>query len=74
MMKALMMLTGLVALSLFVVAVYLSSGDGAFKRAVTVSGVYSICKPEGYPAVCFGDASSKEGGVSCVPYQGDCKP
>ncbi len=52
---------------------YLTMGDGGFKRMVTITGVYSICKPDGYPTVCFLDADSPDGGLSCVPYQGDCK-
>lgn len=31
----------------------LVSGDGGFKRMVTISGVYSVCKPGGFDAVCF---------------------
>lgn len=42
-------------------------GDGALKRQFTVAGLYSICKPDGYPVVCFADADSKEGGLFCLP-------
>ncbi len=42
-------------------------GDGALKRQFTVAGVYSICKPDGYPVVCFADADGKEGGLFCLP-------
>lgn len=51
-------------------------GGGAFKRMVTISGIYAVCKPSGYDAVCFLDADSKEGGMSCLPLAtvgGACK-
>lgn len=44
-------------------------GDGALKRQFTVAGIYSICKPDGYPVVCFADADSKEGGLFCMPLE-----
>jgi len=42
-------------------------GDGALKRHFTLSGIYSICKPDGYPVVCFADADGKDGGIFCMP-------
>jgi hypothetical protein len=42
-------------------------GAGAFERHFTMSGVYAVCKPKGYDAVCFLDADAKEGGLSCLP-------
>ena len=42
-------------------------GDGALKRHMTVSGIYSVCKPGGYPVVCFADADGKDGGLFCMP-------
>lgn len=42
-------------------------GDGALKRQFTVAGIYSICKPDGYPVVCFADADGKDGGLFCMP-------
>lgn len=42
-------------------------GDGGFKRMVTFSGVYAVCKPGGYEVVCFLDADGREGGLSCLP-------
>lgn len=42
-------------------------GDGALKRMTTIGGVYSVCKPDGYDVVCFLDADSDQGGLSCVP-------
>jgi hypothetical protein len=63
-----------VALAWAVVSV---SGDGSFKRMVTISGVYSVCKPDGFEVVCFLDADGKEGGMSCLPLSqvggGACK-
>lgn len=51
-------------------------GDGALKRTFTMSGIYSICKPDGYEVVCFLDADGKEGGMFCLPLSqvgGNCK-
>lgn len=42
-------------------------GSGGFKRMVTLTGVYAVCKPGGYDAVCFLDADSHQGGLSCLP-------
>ena len=44
-------------------------GDGAIKRHITLSGVYSVCKPDGYPVVCFLDADGKDGGLFCMPLE-----
>jgi hypothetical protein len=52
---------------LFIWLLMLIMGEGALKRHITMSGVYAICKPEGYDVVCFLDADGKEGGLSCVP-------
>lgn len=51
-------------------------GAGALKRHITFSGVYSVCKPDGYDVVCFLDADGKEGGMFCLPLAqvgGKCK-
>ncbi len=51
-------------------------GDGALKRHLTVSGIYTVCKPDGYPVVCFLDADGKNGGLFCMPISqagGECK-
>ncbi|MGQ0527672.1 MAG: hypothetical protein ACT4OY_06570 [Alphaproteobacteria bacterium] len=48
-------------------AVLASCGDGALKRTFTLSGIYTICKPDGYPVVCFLDADGKQGGLFCMP-------
>lgn len=51
-------------------------GAGGFKRMVTLTGIYGICKPGGYEAVCFLDADSKDGGLSCLPLAqvgGECR-
>lgn len=57
-------------------AFYDMVGSGGFKRMVTLTGVYAVCKPGGYDAVCFLDADSKNGGLSCLPLNttgGECK-
>lgn len=46
---------------------YAVSGAGGFKRMVTLTGVYAVCRPQGYDVVCFLDADSKSGGLNCVP-------
>lgn len=46
---------------------YFFNGSGAFERMVTHTGVYAVCKPKGYPVVCFLDADSKDGGLFCLP-------
>lgn len=51
-------------------------GSGGFKRMITLTGVYAVCKPGGYDAVCFLDADSKQGGLSCLPLAsvgGECR-
>lgn len=62
-------LTRCAVLAFGLVALFLLSGcgDGAFKRQFTMKGLYSICKPDGYPVVCFADADGKEGGLFCMP-------
>jgi hypothetical protein len=66
----------LAAVAIIVWAAISFSGDGSFKRMVTISGVYSICKPDGYEVVCFLDADGREGGMFCLPLSqvgGACK-
>jgi hypothetical protein len=61
---------------LSIAALFATLGAGSFKRMVTVSGVYSICKPDDYEVVCFLDADASEGGVFCLPLSqvgGECK-
>lgn len=57
----------LLALAVSSVFALTSCGDGALKRQFTMAGVYSICKPDGYPVVCFADADGKDGGLFCMP-------
>lgn len=64
------------ALSLLAIGGLTACGDGALKRHVTMSGLYSVCKPDGYPVVCFLDADGKQGGLFCMPLSavgGECK-
>lgn len=53
------MMVGLIASSV--------TGTGAFRRAVTLSWIYSICRPDGYDVVCFLDADGHDGGMFCLP-------
>lgn len=50
-------------------------GAGAFKRMTTIGGVYSVCRPDNYPVVCFLDSDSDAGGLFCMPTAvvGECK-
>ena len=48
------------------------SGSGSLERITTLSGVYSVCRPDGYPGVCFANKSG-DGGFSCIPYVGECR-
>lgn len=60
----------------FVALLFSIMGDGALKRKITMSGVYSVCKPDGYEVVCFLDADGKDGGMFCLPLSqvgGKCK-
>ena len=71
MMRTLLTLTSLSAFLLLA-----GCGDGALKRHVTMSGLYTVCKPDGYPVVCFLDADGKQGGLFCMPLSavgGECK-
>lgn len=52
---------------IFIFSAWEMIGAGGFKRMVTLTGVYAVCKPGGYDAVCFLDADSKQGGLSCLP-------
>jgi hypothetical protein len=57
----------LITFSLCAFLVLAGCGDGALKRHFTLSGIYTICKPDGYPVVCFADADGKDGGIFCMP-------
>lgn len=63
--RRLVLTSGLVALAC--IGLLAACGDGAFKRQFTLKGIYSICKPDGYPVVCFADADGKDGGLYCMP-------
>lgn len=62
-----------VAISIFSAWFMIFRGDGGFTRMTSLTGIYAVCKPKGYPAVCFGDTAGTNGGVSCIPYDGECK-
>lgn len=53
--------------TLVAISVFSMLGEGGLKRMVTISGIYSICKPDNYPVVCFLDSDGKEGGMFCLP-------
>ena len=58
------------AIVLAVVAILIASmtmGAGGLERKFTFSGIYPVCKPKGYDVVCFLDADSADGGLSCLP-------
>ena len=58
---------GLFSIGILAILLLEGCGDGAFKRQFTMKGLYSICKPDGYPVVCFADADGKDGGLFCMP-------
>lgn len=75
-MKRFIMVGIIVVIMVVLIVIFSITGEGSFKRLVTISGVYSICKPDGYEVVCFLDADGKEGGMFCVPLAnagGACK-
>lgn len=56
--------------------IFMAMGSGGFKRMVTLTGVYAVCRPAGYEVVCFLDADSPDGGMYCLPLSavgGECK-
>lgn len=62
----------MLAITLIIVALLIAGGStmlgsGGLERMVKISGIYPICKPKGYDVVCFLDADSKDGGMSCIP-------
>lgn len=66
-MKVLLSTVLVVLILIFTWGLYTTLGAGSFKRMVKISGVYSVYKPDGYNVVCFLDADSKSGGLSCLP-------
>lgn len=49
---------------IFICLLLSACGDGAIKRMTTVAGIYAVNHPDGFPVVCFVEAS--HGGVFCV--------
>ena len=43
---------------------YLFIGDGGFEKMTTLSGIYAVDSPSGYPVTCFVERGS--GDMSCV--------
>lgn len=65
-----------VILIMLATIISITIGAGGFKRMVTITGIYSVCRPDNYEVVCFLDADGKEGGMFCMPLSilgGDCK-
>jgi len=54
-----------VILAVIIPLLMVFSGEGGLARMTTISGIYAVDKPEGYPVVCFVDKSA--GAMSCVP-------
>lgn len=77
-MKFYAIIFGFLCIAGLIIAGVLSlTGSGSFKRLITISGIYSICKPDGYPVVCFLDSDGKDGGMFCLPLStigGNCTP
>lgn len=73
------LVSGVIAFSLLLVCglfLYSLMGSGGFKRMTTITGIYSVCRPDKYEVVCFLDADSKDGGLFCMPLSiagGECK-
>ena len=55
----------LVALLVIFGFLSLFSGDGGLKRLTTISGVYTVEKPDGYNVVCFMEKGGN--GMQCLP-------
>lgn len=67
----------ILALLLVGTGFYLLTGAGGYKRLITISGLISICRPDGYDVVCFVDSAGRDGGASCVSLSlagGTCNP
>lgn len=59
---------------ILILALSLMTGSGAWQRRLTISGIYAVCQPSGYQAVCFVDKAG--GGMSCLALNqvgGECK-
>ena len=76
-MRLLLIIFGMLCIVGLLIAGVLSlTGAGGFKRMVTLTGVYSVCRPDGYDVVCFLDADGKDGGMFCMPLSqvgGSCR-
>lgn len=44
---------------------FLFNGAGGLRRMVTLSGIYTVADPGGYPVVCFVDKGSRA--MDCIP-------
>jgi hypothetical protein len=74
MLRAAKIYVALVMAALALLTMFLMTGAGAWQRRLTLSGIYAVCQPSGYAAVCFVDKAG--GGMSCLPLSqigGNCK-
>lgn len=62
-----LVLTVIIVLTFIIACSVFSIGSGGLKRLTTLAGIYAVCRPDGYPVVCFADKGSKEGGIFCMP-------
>lgn len=51
-------------LSFLIAAMVSMNGSGGLRGAVTLSGVYAVPEPDGYPVVCFINKAS--GAMDCL--------
>lgn len=57
----------IIILLLLVMGFYYMTGPGWLARNMTISGVYTVLRPDGYDVACFGDSGHRDGGLNCVP-------
>lgn len=67
MVRAVIVIAVSLVILLVVAGSWALSGSGRLQRALTLGGIYAVCKPGDYDVVCFGDKSSPNGGLACVP-------
>lgn len=60
-----LVLIGAGILSIFIACAVSFNGDGGLRRMVTLSGIYTVADPDGYPVVCFVDKGSRA--MDCLP-------
>lgn len=43
------------------------AGAGTVQRLTTFGGIYAVCRPDNYEAVCFVNKSGGDHPISCLP-------